>query len=153
VDACGIVHSTCGLYFADDHAVNWQYGDPPGALAELALECAATAGEFAVPGATWEGNESASEMDHQVAARCTACGVVQTTIDVLSEIGNCLRCTHAAQAVPRWRICKERRTSAGIATEDCGLILHASDAGTAVANAKALGMFGGMKLVAIPEIA
>lgn len=152
MDAGGIERSTMGHYFADDHFVNWQYDDPPVALAALALECAAVAGEFTLPGASWEGNESSSEMDHQVAARCLICGIVQTAIEMLSEIGNCPRCAHAAQAAPRWRICKERRTSAGIATEDCGLILHARDAAQAVANAKALGMFGGMKLVAIPEI-
>lgn len=51
----------------------------------------------------------------------------------------------------RFRICRERKTRAGLATEDLGLILHAPSAEAAVANAKALGMFTGLALIAIPE--
>jgi carbohydrate-selective porin OprB len=50
----------------------------------------------------------------------------------------------------RWKICKERRTPAGIATESVGLILHAETAEQAVANAKQMfGHYGA--LVALEE--
>lgn len=50
----------------------------------------------------------------------------------------------------RFRICKERKTRAGVATESIGLILHAESAEQAVTNARQLfGQYGA--LVALPE--
>jgi len=52
----------------------------------------------------------------------------------------------------RFLICRSRSTSAGTAIEDLGLVLHAVDAETAIRNARALGLFAGIRnLVAIPQ--
>lgn len=54
-------------------------------------------------------------------------------------------------ALPLWNICRERRTAAGIATEQLGLRIHAATAARAVEQAKSLGIGIGLKLVAIQE--
>lgn len=61
--ADGVTHTTCGSYWADDNIVNWQYDEPPTRIAEIAVECAASAGEWSIPGAEWQGNETDREMD------------------------------------------------------------------------------------------
>lgn len=52
----------------------------------------------------------------------------------------------------RFRLCCLRSTSAGTATDDLGLILHAATAEAALANARALGMFAGLRLVAVEDV-
>lgn len=51
----------------------------------------------------------------------------------------------------RYRICRSRRTYAGLALDCLGLTLFAPSPSAAVANARALGMFAGLQLVAIAE--
>lgn len=162
----------------EDGSVSWGYGPPPESMLDTANECAMSAGEWEVHGASYEGNETAAEMARQVEARCSACSVVQESTDALSDEGFCSLCWVEAMGrterveplgaeklmadatsrllegcLPRWRICSERKTRAGIATEDAGLILHAPDAETAVANARRLPMLAGLRLVAIAEAA
>lgn len=53
----------------------------------------------------------------------------------------------------RWRIAKERRTYAGIATELVGLTLHAESKEKAIEHAAKLFPWLSGKLVALPEVA
>jgi hypothetical protein len=152
----GVERSALG--YLDDTRVVWNLGaEVPSRINRDALEAAWSQADYGdahvPPGWSFEGYESASEMEHQVGCRCLECGVVQADIDCLSTHGECKKCWTRTMATQRYRICKERRTYAGIATEDTGLIVSAANAEQAVANAKQLPMFAGLKLVAIAEAA
>ena len=52
---------------------------------------------------------------------------------------------------PLWRICRLTNTRAGEKTECLGFRLHAPTAERACQTARELGLFAGLRLVAIPE--
>jgi hypothetical protein len=73
----GITSSTFGRFDSSDDSINWQYGEPPAAVEEIALEAARYGTEYPIPNASRMGSESWEQMDAQCANRCGACGVVQ----------------------------------------------------------------------------
>lgn len=91
-DANGVTQSTFGRFDDSDNEINWQYGDPPSELEELCLEAARYGSEYAVDGAEHIGSETFAQMDAAVAQRCCACGVVQASLDELSNEGHCPKC-------------------------------------------------------------
>ena len=52
---------------------------------------------------------------------------------------------------PLWRICRQLNTNAGVKTECLGIRLHAPTAERACEVARELGMFAGLRLVALQE--
>lgn len=100
----GVTRSEFASFFGDDGHLNWQYGTPPACLAQAARDCCYEAGccgdVHLPPGCSFEGFEEPTEMERQVAARCTSCGVVQASEAHLSESGDCSRCFVAN--APQW---------------------------------------------------
>lgn len=92
VNAQGVTESTFGRYNESDNTVNWQYADCPSELEDIALEAARYGSEYAVSGAEHMGSETFAQMDAACAQRCTACGVVQESLDDLSGEGHCAKC-------------------------------------------------------------
>lgn len=97
-NAQGVTESTFGRFFDSDNEINWQYADCPSHLEELALEAARYGSEYPVHGAEHMGSETFAQMDAQCANRCCGCGVVQASIEDLSEQGHCSKCFVARMA-------------------------------------------------------
>lgn len=92
-DAQGVTRSTMGRYWVDDNCVTWEYDEPKSnRIYNLAAECGASAGDFPVVGAEFCGVETREQMEHAVECRCGTCGIVQPSLDDLSEHGLCVRC-------------------------------------------------------------
>jgi hypothetical protein len=76
-----------------DGAIRWAYAIPAACpRGDLCLEAARYGTSHPIPNASHMGSESWEQMDAQCANRCGACGVVQGSIDELSEDGFCSRC-------------------------------------------------------------
>lgn len=93
--ANGTTRSAYGSFWPSDGDISWQYDAPPSALNTLAVGCCFDAGDGyddTLHGAEYMGQETVAQMDHQVAARCSCCGVVQADEDCLSENGECPKC-------------------------------------------------------------
>lgn len=92
VNAQGVTESSFGRFSDSGNEINWQYGEPPARFEDICLEAARYGSEYLVSGAEHMGSETFAEMDAQCAFRCQACGVVQGSINDLSEQGECGRC-------------------------------------------------------------
>jgi hypothetical protein len=91
-DVDGVTQSTFGRFDDSDNEINWQYGECPSEFEDIALEAARYGTEYAVSGAEHMGSETFAQMDAACAQRCVGCGVVQVSIQELSEQGDCTRC-------------------------------------------------------------
>lgn len=85
------------LGYVDDTRVVFDLGpEVPARIASDALEAAYSQADYGdahvPPGWTFEGYETSSEMERQVACRCQACGVVLATDDELSTDAECPKC-------------------------------------------------------------
>jgi hypothetical protein len=151
----GVTRSALG--YVDDTRVVWNLGaEVPSSIEDDALEAAYSQADYGAahvpPGWTFEGFASAREMEDAVECTCQGCGKRVESIDGLDNEGRCVKCWAASMATQRYRICRERRTYAGIATDDTGLIVSATSASAAVENAKRLGLLSGLgTIVAIAE--
>jgi len=83
----------------DGDRIRWEYDPPPLKYEWIVSSCAASAGEWTVDGATYEGNESYAEMCHAAESTCCNCGMRCSTPIELSEGGQCALCFVAQMGV------------------------------------------------------
>lgn len=94
----GVTESTMGRFDDSDNDISWDYATPPARYEDVCLEAARYGSEYAVSGSEYMGAETFAQMDAAVANRCFGCGVVQSSLDELSDEGKCMRCRTAKEA-------------------------------------------------------
>lgn len=99
-DLQGVERSATAYRREGCRSLGWHYGRPSDALQIATRDCLDAGLDFSVPGCEFIGEESYAEQDRQVSDRCQGCGVVQASLDDLSEQGHCGRCYVASMATP-----------------------------------------------------